>query len=470
MTVRDDRPDAAPADEAPAERVGSDATAAPGAAAAPDGAGAGAAERADVPTAAVPGSDVPGSDVPKTEVPGPDAPTDERADDDEPAHDESAEAEAEPTDVEHDVDEPEPRPDAEPALGAAPATDAESAASALPATDAAPPQDTQPTRDAAPVTEVEAEPAPDVHPATEPASVPDTQPVADAAFLTGYGPAPEVAPAAASEAAPAAGSEPAPAAQPEVAPAAASEHARAAAPRSAWRALADGARPRLTRAQVLAGILCAVLGFALVAQVRQNRTEGLSNLSQPELVRILDEATQRTNELEQEAAALERTRDELEHGTDTQAAALEAALDRAEVLGILSGRLPAEGPGIEILLTEVNGRISALTMLDVLEELRNAGAEAIQLGSLRLTASSYFVGAEDGIVVDGTTLQAPYQWVAIGDPDTLVPALNIQGGAMAAVRNSGGRGTITARDHVEVTATRVPPEPQYAVPADDADS
>lgn len=420
MTVRDDRPDAAPADEAPAETV--------------------SAESADVPT-----TEVPGSAVPTTDVPGPEVPTDERAEDD------SAEADPEPTDVEHDVDEPEPQPDAAPALDSASATDAESAADARPATDAAPPEDTQPMRDAAPV--AGAEPALAVQPATEAASVPDAPPARDAAPLTGDEPAPEVAPAAS-----------------EAAPAAASEPARAAAPRSAWRALADGARPRLTRAQVLAGILCAVLGFALVAQVRQNRTEGLSTLSQPELVRILDEATQRANELEQEAAALERTRDELEHGTDTQAAALEAALGRAEVLGILSGRLPAEGPGIEILLTEVNGRISALTMLDVLEELRNAGAEAIQLGSLRLTASSYFVGSEDGIVVDGTTLRAPYQWVAIGDPDTLVPALNIQGGAMAAVRNSGGRGTITARDHVEVTATRVPPEPQYAVPADDADS
>ena len=251
------------------------------------------------------------------------------------------------------------------------------------------------------------------------------------------------------------------------------ERAAAAPPAekpTAWRALAHGARPRFTRAQLLAGLLCAVLGFALVVQVRQNRTEGLSTLSQPELVRILDEATQRTNELEREASALERTREELENGTDTQAAALQAATDRAEVLGILSGRLPAEGPGVQIVLTEVDGRISALTMLDVLEELRNAGAEAIQLGSLRLTASSYFLGAEDGIVVDGTTIQAPYRWVAIGDPDTLVPALNIQGGAMAAVRNSGGRGTITPRERVEVTATRVPPEPQYAKPAEDGNS
>ena len=58
-------------------------------------------------------------------------------------------------------------------------------------------------------------------------------------------------------------------------------------------------------------------------------------------------------------------------------------------------------------------------LYNVLEELRNAGAEVIQLGELALTASCYFVGTPTGIEVDGSLLKSPYRWVAIGDPETI---------------------------------------------------
>lgn len=231
--------------------------------------------------------------------------------------------------------------------------------------------------------------------------------------------------------------------------------------RRLWRAL----RPRANRAQLLAALLCGLLGFALVVQVRQTNLEGLSVLRQSDLVRILDETTQRATELEREAAALERTRQELLSGSNQQQAALDAATKTATTLGILSGRLPAEGPGIELTISETAGAIPALTLFNVLEELRNAGAEAIQVNDHRLVASSYFVDTGQGIEVDGVPLSAPYRWIAIGDPATMGPALEIPGGAMAAVRNAGGRGTPDVRDRVEVNATRVVPEPRFATPA-----
>jgi uncharacterized protein YlxW (UPF0749 family) len=237
-----------------------------------------------------------------------------------------------------------------------------------------------------------------------------------------------------------------------------------AAPSSAWRTLLRSLRPRTTRSQLLAGLLCGVLGFAVVVQVRQNQVEGLSTLPQSELVRILDQANQRTAELEREAAALETTRQELLSGSDQQQAALEAATEAAATQGILSGRLPAQGPGIELVVNDPEGRVPALTLFNVLEELRNAGAEAVQLNDHRIVASSYFVDTSDGVEVDGEVLEPPYRWIAIGDPDTLGPALEIPGGALSAVRNNGGTGTPRARTLVEVTATRAVPEPRFATP------
>lgn len=237
-----------------------------------------------------------------------------------------------------------------------------------------------------------------------------------------------------------------------------------AEPPSGWVVLGRALRPRLTRAQVLAGVLCAVLGFALVAQVRQSSGADLAGMRQGDLVRILDETTNRGDQLARESADLARERDDLLSGSDRRQAALDALRRSAETQGILTGRLPAEGPGVIVTLVEPDGFIKPITMLNMLEELRNAGAEAVQLNDQRVTASSSFTGSGGAVVLDGVALTAPYRWIAIGDPDIIAPALQIPGGAMAQVRNNGGRGTVESADKVEVDAIRDVPDPVYATP------
>ena len=65
-----------------------------------------------------------------------------------------------------------------------------------------------------------------------------------------------------------------------------------------------------------------------------------------------------------------------------------AAAERAQVEGILAGQLPAEGPGVELVIRSDGAQIPAPVLYNVLEELRNAGAEAVQIGDQRITASS----------------------------------------------------------------------------------
>lgn len=233
---------------------------------------------------------------------------------------------------------------------------------------------------------------------------------------------------------------------------------------SAWATLRTALSPRATKAQLLAAVLTALLGFALVVQMQQNRSTDLSGLSQQELVRILDEVTQRTDDLEKQAADLRNQRAELVTGTDTERAAQEAAAARAQVQGILAGRLPAQGPGVTITLREGGTRLSASQLVDVLESLRNAGAEAIQLGDLRLTASTYIIDTTGGVEVDGQPLEAPYRWVAIGDPDTLKPALEMPGGAMAAIRNDGATTDVRSQDSITIDVLRSVPAPRWATP------
>ncbi|WP_402465340.1 DUF881 domain-containing protein [Isoptericola aurantiacus] len=231
-----------------------------------------------------------------------------------------------------------------------------------------------------------------------------------------------------------------------------------------WHALLGTTRPRANRSQVLVMLLCAALGFALVVQVQQSSQDPLSSARQDDLVRLLDEVTQRSEQLEDEVVELSQTRDELRSGSGQAQAAVDLAEERAASEGILSGRLPATGPGLEIVISDPDGLLPAAKMFNVLEELRNAGAEVVELNGLRLVTSTWFLDADGGILVDGVRLQSPYRWTVIGDPATLSPALEIPGGALATVRTEGAEATTNAKDVVEVTAVREPAEPQYATP------
>jgi uncharacterized protein YlxW (UPF0749 family) len=221
------------------------------------------------------------------------------------------------------------------------------------------------------------------------------------------------------------------------------------------------------RNQVAIGALCALLGFAVVVQVHQTSETNLSGLSQAELVRIADAAGERADALAQEVEDLESERSALESGSDTRAAALAAAERNAQVQGILAGRLPAVGPGLVVTVDDPDGRVRPSTLLNLLEELRNAGAEAVSLNDVRVVASTAFTGVAGRVVVDGRLLDAPYTWSVIGDPTTIATALEVPGGASATVRRDGGEVTVTQMANVDVTATVTPPEPRYATPVPD---
>ncbi|MCL2422628.1 MAG: DUF881 domain-containing protein [Micrococcales bacterium] len=237
---------------------------------------------------------------------------------------------------------------------------------------------------------------------------------------------------------------------------------------SGWSAVKLLLVPRTGRNQLAMGALCALLGFAVVVQVHQTSEADLTGLSQTELVRIADAAGQRADALTQEAADLQAERDALVSGSDTRAAALAAAERNALVQGILAGRLPAVGPGVTVSVEDPDGKVRPTTLLNLLEELRNAGAEAVSVNGVRVVASSAFTGTAGAVMLDGQRLRAPYTWSVIGDPTTMATALQIPGGAAAAVSRDGGRLTVAQVQQVNITATVTPPEPQFATPVPDA--
>jgi uncharacterized protein YlxW (UPF0749 family) len=234
---------------------------------------------------------------------------------------------------------------------------------------------------------------------------------------------------------------------------------------------AIGRRRRISAAGAVIGLLLGLLGFALVVQLRSNATDEQLSSERPEdLVRILSDLDAHKDRLSQEISQQQSLAQQLAAGSQSRQAALAEASRRADELGILAGTLAATGPGLRVEFAATPKAIRAADVLDAVEELRGAGAEAMQIDgqngtAVRIIASTAFVdGSNSTLVVDGQTLAGPYTITVIGDPQTMQIALNIPSGVVDTVQHNGGTVSVVTPGTVQVTALHQNTTPRYAKP------
>jgi uncharacterized protein YlxW (UPF0749 family) len=230
--------------------------------------------------------------------------------------------------------------------------------------------------------------------------------------------------------------------------------------------MTDPRSRRPLRAALLIAVLTALLGFAIAVQVHANSgPDNLANLRDEDLIGILDNQNARADRLRQQIAGLQRTLRQLRDSGDRSAAARRQAEQQESALAVLLGTVPAAGPGVVVTITDPQRKLGPEDLLDVVEELRGAGAEAIQFGSVRVSTDTALTGSPGSVVVAGTAVPAPYRILAIGGPKTMDTALNIPGGVGATVRADGGRLSVTERRSLQISAVRALPTPRYARPS-----
>jgi uncharacterized protein YlxW (UPF0749 family) len=222
--------------------------------------------------------------------------------------------------------------------------------------------------------------------------------------------------------------------------------------------------PRLSRAQLVAAVLLFVLGLGLAIQVRTTSDSGgaLRGARQDDLVNILTELDNRAQRLQDEKHSLESQRSDLESSSDRAAEALKQTREKARELGVLAGTVAAQGPGITVTITDPHGGVEADSLLDTVQELRAAGAEAIQIDDVRVVAGSYFTDGSGGVLVDGREVARPYVLKVIGNPPDLEPALNIPGGVVQTLEKEQASVDVVRSQKIVVDALRPEKAPDYA--------
>ena len=209
-------------------------------------------------------------------------------------------------------------------------------------------------------------------------------------------------------------------------------------------------------------VVCVLLGMLIAAQLRAERIVFTTTLGQSgtEQAAVLSNLVDSNARLRSEVEVL--SRQVSEHRQGAQGAILQGLVDELNRMKIVNGLMQIAGPGVEIRLA---GPFTVLDIQDLVNELRNAGAEAIAVNGQRIVACS--IVGEDGthLTVNGTPVQRPYVLSAVGDSHTLETALLRRGGMIELLTTSCTEGSIEVRssDRVVLPVFRKPYEFKYVV-------
>jgi uncharacterized protein YlxW (UPF0749 family) len=212
-------------------------------------------------------------------------------------------------------------------------------------------------------------------------------------------------------------------------------------------------------------VVAMVIGLLLVGQLRsQARPIELSSLSPQDLSGLIEQLQAANVEL---GDGLDDLRAQIR---DYERAAVEGQSDTViseeALLGIsaFGGLVGVEGQGIRIL---AEGSFDPIAINDLLHELRNAGAEAIAIDQIRITANSVAVLGTSAIEIDGVPIGPSFEVAAIGSPDGLQAAIERPGGILSLYEQSiDARFTVSQVERIVLPATRRDLTPAAARPVE----
>jgi uncharacterized protein YlxW (UPF0749 family) len=194
------------------------------------------------------------------------------------------------------------------------------------------------------------------------------------------------------------------------------------------------------RSQLTVAVVAAILGLLVVIQLRgQTGGSELQSMTAQELTSIVANQNAGNDRLRAEVTTLQNQLAELQadraNGA-TSVGQIESELGRIRAW---TGLDAIAGRGVQIT---INGEIDAAAVDDLLNELRNAGAEAITIDDIRVIAKTSISGVPGSLDVDGFLLRDPFTIRAIGRPEALVGSLTRVGGIIAQLAATNPAATV----------------------------
>lgn len=207
------------------------------------------------------------------------------------------------------------------------------------------------------------------------------------------------------------------------------------------------------RSQLTIAAVALVLGLLVVVQIRSQAGDpGLAQLSVQDLTVLVTNLNTRNDQLRTETSSLQNELETLHQNQargDVSVDEISADLRRVRAY---AGLDPVGGPGVTI---SVSGVIDGPGVEELVNELRNAGAEAIAVDGVRIVTGVVVSGGPGEAMVGGVRLKETFELAAIGAPDKLTGSLTRSGGVIAQLAATQPKVvvTVTPIDRLELPAT-----------------
>ncbi|HYM83482.1 MAG TPA: DUF881 domain-containing protein [Candidatus Dormibacteraeota bacterium] len=217
-------------------------------------------------------------------------------------------------------------------------------------------------------------------------------------------------------------------------------------------------------AQLSLAAVGVLLGLLVVVQIRSQATaDDLQARSTQELTVLVANLNDRNAQLRTEVATLQDEVSQLQAAKargESSVGALRADLDKFRGW---SGLSPVTGPGVRLT---VAGPIAGEGVMDLLNELRNAGAEAIDVEGVRVVPDTVVAGPAGSLSAVDRRITDPITIDAIGSSETLTGSLTRVGGIVAQLSATYPEVTVTVTPvaRLALPATTRSLLPSHAVP------
>ena len=183
------------------------------------------------------------------------------------------------------------------------------------------------------------------------------------------------------------------------------------------------------RNQLTIAAVMFVLGLLVVIQLRtQASGTAFAGLSSQDLTVLVANLNARNDQLRREAANLQRELATLTANADRGDASLDELEADLQRVRLYAGLEPASGQGVVVI---IRGPADGPAVDGLLNELRNAGAEAMAVDGTRVIPGLVIVGAPGDVMIDADPAGDPIEIDAIGPPDKLTGSLTRSGGIIA---------------------------------------
>lgn len=180
-------------------------------------------------------------------------------------------------------------------------------------------------------------------------------------------------------------------------------------------------------AQLTLVALSFILGLFMAAQLQAQRRISLARVTQSttEQALLISSLVENNARLRQEAALLQ---DQLrQYQLDQGRGVMRSVLEELTRIRIVNGEVEVAGPGVEVWIF---GELSVLDLQDLVNEVRNTGAEALSVNGVRVVATTVIARQGGQMTVDGVAVSMPYVLAAIGNPATIERGLTRMGGVI----------------------------------------